>query len=514
MADIVLATLNARYSHASLALRCLHAALGRLRARAEWVEFDIRQPVARVADLLLARQPRVVGVGVYIWNAEPVAELLADLRARAPEITRVAGGPELVADAADHPVAALADYVIAGEAENTLPELCAELLAGRRPAAKFIPAATPRLEDLPLPYDDYSAKDIAHRTLYVESSRGCPFHCAYCLSAGSAPVRYFPLAPLLRAWERLIARGARYFKFVDRTFNLDLARCDAILQFFLERQAQGLFLHCEMIPDRFPPALRDRLAAFPPGAVQLEIGVQTWDPDVARRVCRTQDSTHTAASLQWLRDHTGVYLHTDLIAGLPGETQASFAAGFDRLAALRPHEIQIEVLKRLRGTAITRFDSEWNMRYHPQPPYELLHHRTMSPEDLSAIKRFARAWDLWVNSGNFVATAARLWRNAPSTYQSFSQWSDWAFKRLGRQHALSLEQQADTLFHYLVNENHQPANEVAADLIRDYRRAGRRETPAFLQAFPQPADARLPEPRPWPVILRRQLRHLAPGLPA
>jgi radical SAM superfamily enzyme YgiQ (UPF0313 family) len=216
---------------------------------------------------------------------------------------------------------------------------------------------------LALPYDLYTDADIAHRVIYVEASRGCPYECEFCLSSLDVPVRNAPLEPFLTAMQHLLDRGVCQFKFVDRTFNLNLKISSAILRFFLERYRPGLFVHFEMIPDRLPQALRELIREFPPGVLQFEVGIQTFNEQVAKLISRRQDNARAEENLRWLREETGVHVHADLIVGLPGEDMASFAAGFDRLVALGPQEIQVGLLKRLRGTPIVRHDRDWGMVY-------------------------------------------------------------------------------------------------------------------------------------------------------
>jgi radical SAM superfamily enzyme YgiQ (UPF0313 family) len=170
------------------------------------------------------------------------------------------------------------------------------------------------------------------------------------LSSLDIPVRQFPLPALLTELQKLLDRGVKQFKFVDRTFNLNLNTSKTLLQFFLDRYQPGLFFHFEMIPDRLPDGLRDIIRKFPPGALQFEIGIQSFNPEVCELISRRQDFAKLDDNLRFLRRETGVYLHTDLIVGLPGESVESFAQGFDRLIALNPHEIQVGMLKRLRGT--------------------------------------------------------------------------------------------------------------------------------------------------------------------
>lgn len=467
MPDIVLATLNAKYIHAAFGLRYLLANLGELRPRAALAEFDITQRPQDVVERLLALEPRIVGLGVYIWNARETAAVVALLRRLRPGLRVVLGGPEVSYETDQQELTHLADCVITGEADLAFAELCRHLLAGGAPPARVLAAPLPALEQLRLPYDEYTEADIAHRIIYVEASRGCPFECEFCLSSLDIPVRTFPLEPLLAALDRLLARGVRHFKFVDRTFNLNLRVSRAILEFFRARWRPGLFLHFELVPDRLPPALREVIAAFPPGALQFEVGIQTFNPEVAARIRRRQDYARVEENLRWLRAATGVHLHADLIFGLPGETLESFAAGFDRLLALRPHEIQLGLLKRLRGTPIVRHDAEWGMVWSPLPPYELLESRTVDFATVQRVRRLARYWDLVANSGRFPRTAPLLWMGAASAFAALGRFSDWIFARTGQAHALALHRLGRLLEEYLVRERGLDVAQVRASLEQD-----------------------------------------------
>ncbi|HLQ43269.1 MAG TPA: radical SAM protein, partial [Planctomycetaceae bacterium] len=317
MSEIVLTTLNAKYPHCAVGLRYLWANLGELQPRAEVVEFTINDPTLDVLDAILARRPKVVGIGVYIWNVEQTTRLVADLKRLRPDIIVVLGGPEVSFECDQQPIVASADYVITGEGDLAFGRLCRQLLAGQRPDGKIIVAELPRLDELVLPYACYSDEDLAHRVIYVEASRGCPFTCEFCLSALDIPVRQFPLENFLAAMQSLLDRGCRVFKFVDRTFNLNPRVSRSILQFFLQQMRSELFLHFEMIPDRLPDALRELIVQFPPGSLQFEVGVQTFNDHVAELISRRQDNEQLAANFRFLREQTGVHIHADLIAGLP-----------------------------------------------------------------------------------------------------------------------------------------------------------------------------------------------------
>lgn len=506
MADIVLTTLNAKYIHAAFGLRYLLANLDELKPRACLVEFDINQQPLDIVEVLLARQPRIVGLGVYIWNVSLTTAVVAALKRLRPDLTVIIGGPEVSFEVEQQEIVRLADHVITGEADLKFAEVCRRLLNGTPPREKVLAADLPDVNQLVLPYDLYTDEDIAHRVIYVEASRGCPFTCEFCLSSLDVPVRQFPLPALLDSLQRLLDRGVRQFKFVDRTFNLNLNVSKTILEFFLERLRTGLFVHFEMIPDRLPTALQEIVAKFPPATLQFEVGIQTFNPAVGELISRRQDSDRLADNFRFLRGRTGVHIHADLIVGLPGESLESFADGFDRLIALNPQEIQVGILKRLRGTPIVRHDAEWQMVYNPDPPYEILQNKLIDFATMQRMRRFARYWDLVGNSGNFVETAPLIWSATDSAFAGFLRWSDWLYARIGRRHGIALPRLAELLFEYLATEvNVEPAV-AAGSVLRDYQRGGRNDTPMFLRNYEAEVE-KPPRLRAGEITVKRQARH-------
>lgn len=567
MPSVVLATLNARFHHCAFGLRYLRANMGPLADQTNLLEFTINQPTLEILDAILSQSPRIVGLGVYIWNVEESHRLVADLKRVAPGVIVVLGGPEVSYETEQQQITALADYVITGEADLAFAELCGELLAvpdsqarcdgrdvistaletesrvrredppkeiaianlrehrsnGSLSAVRIIHAPVPDLNSVAIPYELYSDHDISHRVIYVEASRGCPFTCEFCLSALDIPVRQFALEPFLAAMQRLLDRGARQFKFVDRTFNLNIRVSRAILQFFLDRYQPGMFLHFELIPDRLPESLQETIAQFPPGALQFEVGIQTFNDQVSDLISRKQDNTQVEQNLAWLRDHTNVHVHADLIVGLPGESLDSFASGFDQLVRLRPHEIQVGILKRLRGTPIIRHDQNWQMVYSPHPPYEILRTSLLDFSTVQELRRFAKYWDTIANSGNFAETTPLLWRgpspspieaasgassdNHPSPFAEFRRLANWLYRREGHSHGISLSRLVELLFEYLTIEIRLVPAEAAKSMWRDYQRGGRSDKPACLR--PHLSDATQSQrPGGSPSVPKRQGRRL------
>jgi radical SAM superfamily enzyme YgiQ (UPF0313 family) len=515
MPEILLTTLNAKYIHSAFGLRYLLANLGNLQQSAALIEFDINQRPLDIVERLLAKQPKILGFGIYIWNVAHTTQVIASLKRLAPEVKIIVGGPEVSYETAGQRIVELSDYVITGEADLKFAQLCQALLSGRGPAEKIIAADPPDFSQLALPYDLYDVQDVAHRIIYVEASRGCPFSCEFCLSSLEIPVRQAQLPALVAELQKLLDRGVRQFKFVDRTFNLNLSVSRVLLEFFLERHRPGLFYHFEMIPDRLPAGLREIIARFPAGSLQFEVGIQTFNPQVANLISRRQDYAKLEDNLQFLARNTGVHVHADLIAGLPGESLESFAAGFDRLVGLGPQEIQVGILKRLRGTPIVRHDSEWQMVYDPHPPYEILQNRTIDFPTMQRLRRFARYWDLVANSGNFVETTPLLWsqKTTPATpsevspFYSFLRWTDWLHHKVSRTDSIALMRLMQFLFEFLTVELELDPQLAAANLWRDYQRGGRRDKPAFLKDYLCHLETSPSESRSDSSLPKRQARH-------
>jgi radical SAM superfamily enzyme YgiQ (UPF0313 family) len=477
MPEIVLATLNAKYAHSAFGLRYLLANLGELRERAVMLEGTIDERPVDFVEKILALAPSVVGLSVYIWNATQSLEIVRVLKRVQPELMVVLGGPEVSYEHQNQEIVSLADYLVIQEGELAFRELCQQLLDGQRPEQRILRGGQPKLDELQLPYALYSDHDLAHRVIYVEASRGCPFRCEFCLSSLDAGVRHWPIERLLEVFADLLERGARQFKFIDRTFNLRIEVGRAILGFFLERYTEGLFLHFEMVPDRFPQELRELVSQFPEAAVQFEVGIQSFDPEVQKRISRRQNNALLEDNLRFLRAETGVHVHADLIVGLPGESLALFALGFDRLVGLGPQEIQVGILKRLRGTPIIRHDQEYAMVYSPSPPYEVLSTGAIPFTEMMRAKRFARYWDMVANRGNFPQTLPLLLGSRP--FDQFMAFSDWLFTSTGATHKIGLPRLAELLFDYLLVLGVEVAVAATA-LVNDYTRDSQRYVPPFL----------------------------------
>ncbi|HRU19236.1 MAG TPA: DUF4080 domain-containing protein [Kiritimatiellia bacterium] len=410
--DILLVAVNARYSHCSFAARSLLANLGTLERQAAILECDLEITPVQLAERITAHNPRIVSFSVYLWNVRLIESTARILRLVAPDLKLVAGGSEITSE---YPHVNLFDAVIIGEGEAAFRAFCETSIPSPAPSLSTSPSQrdpnsqllTPNSQflipnSLTLPYHLYTDEDLSRRTIYVETSRGCPYNCGYCASAGSG-LRLLPLDRILPAFDRLWQRGLRRFKFLDRNFNAPVAHACAVLDFFQERVTpKDTCLHLEINPERLHPDVADRLARFPAGTLHLEAGIQTLNPQVAAAAGRSPDTATTLANLRFLTRETGADVHADLIFGLPGEDEASFANGFNTLVTTcAPPEVQVNLLKGLPGTRFAREADSLGLVFSPEPPYELLRSDTMGFETLCRIQRLARCWERVHNRGRF-----------------------------------------------------------------------------------------------------------------
>ena len=468
MPKIALATINARYIHSSIALRYLMANMGDLQSETELYEFTLEQRPVDIAERLLIENPAIIALGVYIWNIEASTQLVAVIKSVSPETTVILGGPEVSHEWESQPIVQQSDYLIRGPGDLRFAWLCRELLQGNRPMEKIFPIQDTALDDINLPYRFYNDEDIANRVIYVEASRGCPFKCEFCLSALDKQCQYFDIDRFLDELARLYQRGVRHFKFTDRTFNLNRQVSCTILDFFLTLQDDSLFLHFEVIPDHLPEEVKTRIQRFPDGTLQLEIGIQSFNSSVQELISRRQNDANTRANMTWLRNHTHAHLHADLIIGLPGEDIESFKQGFNQLVALNPHEIQVGILKRLKGTPITRHDERFSMRYNPNPPYNLLSNDRIDFLAMQRLSRFARYWEMIANSGHFGHSLPLILGDDP--FERFLQLSDWLYETTRQTHKIKLNRLFRLLYDGMIQRLAITPEATLQGLHRDFRK--------------------------------------------
>lgn len=430
---VVLAALNAKYTHSSLALRYLSKAARGFDHEA--VEYNINQDLAQIAGDLSRRKPDVLGFSCYIWNIEQVLQITADLRLVNPGLTIVLGGPEVSFDVEfwleKHPQI---DYIVAGEGEEAWPAFLKLWDESRGNPSLEELAAIPGLAfrwgeeirqnptrhvdlgSIPEVYDDVTG--LENRIVYYETTRGCPFRCAYCLSSVMGPVRKFPLDRCKTELERLAEANCEQIRFVDRTFNFDPGRAFELIEFMIGLDTTTRF-QLEVGGDILTPQLLELLTTSPEGRLQFEIGVQSTNPPTLAAVSRGQDLDELAWKVKFLTGNTKVRVLLDLIAGLPEESFDRFGQSFDFAYQLNPHRIHLGFLKLLRGSRLRDEAEQFGCLYSQRAPYEVLQTNHISHAELRHLHIVEDLVERYYNSQRFTKSLGYLTKEFGSPFSFF-----------------------------------------------------------------------------------------------
>ncbi len=502
-----LLSLNSQYIHSSLAPWCLVAGLSayaKAPHEACVLEGTVNEEPSAVLQRLVQAQPQLLGISCTIWNIRFVAGLLPAIRESLPDCVLVLGGPEVSHRAQDalrrYPQV---DYLIAGEGELPFARLVDALcglgslqevpgLCYREGETLHIAAAHVHEQMQPSPYSADYIKALGGRIAYLETSRGCPYSCAFCLSGGEDCLR---LTDLQRAQEDILLlanSGTKTIKFVDRTFNVTRQRAQELLGFIAGQYGkaipEGLCFHFEIAGDLLDEGLLALVAAAPAGLFQFEIGLQSMDEDTLRRVRRKTDMVFLRRQVQSLIACGRAHVHLDLIAGLPGEGLEQFTRGFDEAFELAPHALQLGFLKLIHGSAMRRDPQSYPCLYDEEAPYQVRSTPWLSEEDLAELAVAERALDKLYNSGRFVLTLRQLTRgDGLRPYTLFLKLGQAILRAQKEKDSLSLEQLTDCVYHALLEL------ELPPDRVRDLMLVDRlRSTPtSVVPGCLKRSDARL-----------------------
>ncbi len=419
---LTLVGIAGKYIHQNLAPWCLKAGLGQygVKAPCRVLELNINQPFHHALEALMATRPQLAGFSCYIWNVQMVRSLAACLKILSPRTIIVLGGPE----AGSRPESILrqipqADFVISGPGEYAFAQLVQRLAADED--ASDIPGLTFRRPDGPVtnppappplpPPDPYTREcllNVNGRIAYVETSRGCPFHCTFCLSGQEDRVAFLPLDAAKKRLLKAASSGARTVKLVDRTFNCHRERAMALFRFLIRKQKEGAFadvcFHVEVAADLFDEKTLALLKTAPPGLFQMEAGLQSFHAKTLEACQRKTDVNRLCRNISSLISGQNIHLHLDLIAGLPYEDFDTFGDSVDKAIALRPHMLQLGFLKLLHGSRLRSQCAEFGIEYSDDPPYEILKSSWLSFNELCRLKRCEEALDRLYNSGRFRRT--------------------------------------------------------------------------------------------------------------
>lgn len=462
---VIASTLNAKYIHTNIAIRYLKA-YAQPDFDVELAEYTIKDPVMNIVTDLVRKKPDVIGFSCYIWNIEETIKVIKMIKKIDPSIHIVVGGPEVTYDVADWMNnVQVFDYIVIGEGEETFKQLLTELnstmnmenvhgLAFRENGQVRINPQRNKLDlrDLPSPFR--FEEDIPHlskRVTYIETSRGCPFSCQFCLSSIEVGVRYFDREKIKDDIRYLMKNGAKTLKFVDRTFNISRSYALEMFQFLIDEHLPGTVFQFEITADIMRPEVIEFLnKEAPRGLFRFEIGVQSTNDYTNELVMRKQNFDKLCRTVTMVKDGGKIDQHLDLIAGLPEEDYDSFKRTFNDVFAMRPEELQLGFLKMLRGTGLRLRAEDHQYIYMDHSPYEILGNNVLSFDDIIRIKQVEDVLEKYWNDHRMDATVEYLVTKVFPTpfdfFQEFgSYWEQKGWSRIGHQ----LEDLFKRLFEFL-----------------------------------------------------------------
>jgi len=438
---ILLVALNAKYVHTSLALRYLHGEVRAVFPDVLLREFSINDRLDRIAGELYEAKADVIGFSCYIWNQKEIVALIRQLHPVCPNVKFVVGGPEVSFETEtfliEHPEV---DAVVIGEGERTFLELLTTWEGGNdlsnipgiawNKNGKIISnppqLAAPDLNDLPDPYTEN--EDFTGRLVYVETTRGCPFNCQYCLSSTFQGVRFLEPERFRPMFRQLLKNGARTIKFVDRTFNANKRHALRILDIVREESilvpdAHRVRVHCEMAGDLFDDEWMDYLRAYPRGLIQLEIGVQSTHKPTLKIVARPQNFEEWKKYVPEMQ-LLGIPLHLDLIVGLPEENWTTFRTSFNDVYRVKPDMLQLGFLKVLKGSGLRLQSNFYGLVYTPDPPYTILETPVLSHGEILQLLRMEDILDKYYNSGKFAHALGEVLTMFPTPFDFYHEFAE------------------------------------------------------------------------------------------
>lgn len=433
---VLLLAINAKYVHTNLALRYLRGEIKAVYPDVLLREFSINDRLDRIAGEIYEAKADVVGFSCYIWNFKEIRALIRQLHPVCPNVKFVIGGPEVSFESEEflleHPEV---DAVVIGEGEKTFLELLTTWEGGGdlsqvsgiawNKNGKIIinplRLESSDLNDLPDPYTE--DEDFTGRLVYVETTRGCPFSCQYCLSSTFKGVRYLEPERFRLMFRQMLKKGARTIKFVDRTFNANKRHALRILDIVREESkllsdAQSIRVHCEMAGDLFDEEWMDYFRAYPRGLIQLEIGVQSTHKPTLRIVARPQNFEEWKKYIPEM-NALGIPLHLDLIVGLPEENWTTFRTSFNDVYSVKPDMLQLGFLKVLKGSGLRLQSKHYGLVYAPDPPYTILETPVLSHGEILQLLRMEDLLDKYYNSGKFLHALSEVQKLFPTPFDFY-----------------------------------------------------------------------------------------------
>ncbi|MFB3162697.1 B12-binding domain-containing radical SAM protein [Neobacillus sp. 179-J 1A1 HS] len=482
--NVICSTLNAKYIHTNLAIRYLKA-FAAPEFNIQLKEYTIKDPAMNIVSDLYQQKPKIIGFSCYIWNIEETIKVVNMLKKIDPSIQIVLGGPEVTYDTVEWmEKLPSVDFIIIGEGEHSFKQLLTEMngagdyrnvhgIAYRENGKVRVTPQMNKLDlkELPSPYR--FPKDVAHlgkRVTYIETSRGCPFNCQFCLSSIEVGVRYFDREKIKDDIRYLMANGAKTIKFVDRTFNISRSYAMEMFRFLIDEHLPGTVFQFEITADIMRPEVIEFLNnEAPKGLFRFEIGVQSTNDYTNELVMRKQNFEKLTRTVTMVKDGEKIDQHLDLIAGLPEEDYSSFRKTFNDVFELRPEELQLGFLKMLRGTGLRLRAADHDYIYMDQSPYEILGNNVLPFNDILRIKQVEDVLEKYWNDHRMNHTIEYLVTKVfPSPFDFFQEfggfWDKQGWSRIGHQ----LEDLFRRLFSFLESRSVSDLDIISGLMKYDY----------------------------------------------
>ena len=519
---ILLAACNAKYIHSNLAVYNLRAYAGEYREHIILKEYTINQQKDEILRDIYLEKPDIICFSCYIWNVSFVKEIAEDLKKILPDSVFWAGGPEVSFDAEDFLKKNPGFFgVMVGEGEETFRELCRFYVDNKGnleeipgiafySGGKILHNGWREIMDLSkVPFAYENMEDFRNKIVYYESSRGCPFSCSYCLSSVDKKLRFRNLDLVKKELQFFIDRKVPQIKFVDRTFNCKHSHAMEIWKYILEHDNGITNFHFEISADLLKEEELSLMEKMRPGLIQLEIGVQSTNPETIRAIRRTMDFERLSEIVNKVRSFGNIHQHLDLIAGLPYENYDSFRNSFNQVYALKPEQLQLGFLKVLKGSLMKEMAKEYGILHKEREPYEVLSTKWLSYGEILKLKTVESMVEVYYNSGQFQNTLnymEGLFEDAFSMYEELGKFyegkgyhsiSHSRMRRyeillefLGQRQEISREKAVDAmLLDLYLRENLKsrpsfaPSQQLYEKMVWEYRREKKVPKTAHIEVF-------------------------------
>lgn len=427
---VLLIAINAKFEHEGLAVWYLKQACQNKGIPAKVLRFSINDSIQRIWASIMEEQPDVAAFSCYIWNREIVIKLISDLKKAKPDCYVIVGGPEASYEGSEKDFYMYgADFIIRGEGESKLPSLLKAI--EKKDGSFSLDGDSCGGTEYISPFCSEYLSLIKDRIAYIESSRGCPYRCSYCLSSVSRGFIMYPPEEIEADIRKLVEAGAKTIKFVDRSFNVSERHALAIWDIVRKFSGRNVTFHFEINADILSDAQIESLISMPAGLVQIEAGIQTVKPETLKEISRVMDVDKAVDNLKIIMGKGNIHVHTDLIAGLPYDDMNSFKKAFNRVYEIKAHHLQLGFLKLLHGTRIRLEAEKHGYKYREYPPYEVIENRYITADEILVLKGVEEVLDRTWNSGRLNLTLDYLVKFFESPFDMYHDMAGF-FRERGR----------------------------------------------------------------------------------